>query len=94
MAEIDVNASQELLGVWLVEHSERTDHALEVKRVTPEQQDTERRVRGYLFASEEEAAEFATGETFFDGKGPLRQTFSHKRIEGLRIYRHLSQAAG
>jgi hypothetical protein len=77
----------------LVEHSERRNRGLEVRRVTSEQQETVRRVLGYLFATEAEAAEFAKGETFFDGgEGPLRQAFSHKRIDGVRIYVYRSRA--
>lgn len=78
----------------LVEHPEDGTRRLEVRGVTPEQQERVRGVLGYLFATEAEAAEFAQRETYFKGKGPLRQTFSHKRIDGLRIYVHLSRAGG
>jgi hypothetical protein len=50
---------------------------------------------GFLFATADQAQEFAKSELVFGDEGPprARQAFSHKRVDGLRIYVHLGKSA-
>ena len=50
---------------------------------------------GYLFATAEDAERFSKGQLIFeDGPQVARQAFSHKRVDGRRIYVHLGSAGG
>jgi hypothetical protein len=76
----------------VVEHPQAGNRGLAVRAVTPEQKKTVWRWGGFLFATAADAEAFAKGEMMFDENGPphARQAFSHKRVDGLRIYVHQS----
>jgi hypothetical protein len=79
----------------LVEHPEPDNRGLEVRRVTAAEKRMVWRWGGFLFATAEEAREFAHRELVFGEEAPphARQAFSHKRVDGLRIYVHLGRGA-
>jgi hypothetical protein len=72
----------------LVEHPEHGKRGLAVRRVNEKERKNVWRRGGFLFATEAEAWTFAEDELIFDGDGPrhVRQTFSHQKVGGLRIY--------
>src|SRR5215211_6777344 len=80
----------------LVEHPEPANRGLAVRVVTPAQKKMVWRWGGFLFATAADAEEFAKGEMMFGEGGPphARQAFSHKRVDGLRIYVHQGSAGG
>jgi hypothetical protein len=50
---------------------------------------------GFLFATAEDAEQFARRELIFkDGPLVARQAFSHKRVDGRRIYVRLGSVGG
>ena len=79
----------------VVEYPEPGNRGLVVRRVAAAERRTVWRWDGFLFATAEEAQEFANRELVFGDEGPphARQAFSHKRVDGLRIYVHLGQSA-
>jgi hypothetical protein len=63
---------------------------LAVRRVSESERRMVWRWGGFLFATAEEAEQFAGGEMQFrDGPQFARQAFSHKRVDGRRIYVYL-----
>lgn len=78
----------------LVEHPEPGNRGLAVRPVTPKEKKMVWRWGGFLFATVADAEEFAKGEMMFGEGGPshARQTFSHRRVDGLRIYVHTGSA--
>ena len=80
----------------LVEHPEHGKRGLAVRRVNEKERKTVWRRGGFLFATEAEAWTFAEAELIFDREGPrhVRRTFSHKKVDGLRIYVHMGSTGG
>jgi hypothetical protein len=79
----------------LVEHPTSGNRGLAVRRVTAAEKRMVWRWGGFLFATAAQAQEFAKSELVFGDEGPprARQAFSHKRVDGLRIYVHLGKSA-
>ena len=76
----------------LVEHPEYGKRGLAIRRVDDKERKTVWRWGGFLFATEADAEAFAQGELIFEGQGRppyVRGVFSHKRVDGLRVYVHL-----
>jgi hypothetical protein len=79
----------------LVEDGEAGPRGLAVRRVSEAERRVVWRWGGFLFATAEEAEQFASGELMFrDGPQFARQAFSHKRVDGRRIYVRLGSAGG
>lgn len=74
----------------LVEDQEAGPRSLAVRPVSEAERRMVWRYGGFLFATAEDAELFAKGELMFrDGPQVARQAFSHKRVDGRRIYVHL-----
>ena len=79
----------------LVEDREAGSRGLAVRPVSEAERRMVWRWGGYLFATAEDAERFAKGQLIFeDGPQVARQAFSHKRVDGRRIYVHLGSAGG
>lgn len=60
---------------------------LVVRQVGEAEEEMVRRWRGYLFSTVAEAEAFLVCQMHFeDGPPQVRGAFSHKRVDGLRIY--------
>jgi ketosteroid isomerase-like protein len=79
----------------LVEDQEAGPRGLAVRRVSEAERRMVWRWGGFLFATAEDAEQFARGQMQFrDGPHIARQAFSHKRVDGQRIYVHLGSVGG
>ena len=79
----------------VVEHPDSGNRGLAVRPVTEAEKKMVRCWGGFLFATAAEAEAFAKSELVFGEDGPphARHAFSHKRVDGLRIYVHLGSGA-
>jgi hypothetical protein len=74
-------------GAFTLVEGPQGDSGLDVQETSPEDQEIVRRVGGFLFPTAHAAEEFGRSQQLFGPhKAPHRYTFSHRRIDGLRIY--------
>ena len=80
----------------VVEDPQAGPRALTVRRVTDKERRMVWRWGGFLFTTVADAEQFAKDESIFDpDRAPfVRQAFSHKRVDGRRIYVHQGSVGG